>query len=164
MSFSSSNLQLQIPHEDNARRPRSSSEGAYVDGTLSPITSNSFLLPTVPVAGKLPDSSSTLLPPGRSQSSSYVPDKSTMLLNMVECIDFYDVGNVLGEIGILEQKVNHIDALCETDVEVFFIERVKLERLMKKYPVLNERMWKILGVHIASTLLTKLTEYEVCIF
>lgn len=85
-----------------------------------------------------------------------------MLLSMVECIDFYDVGNVLGEIGILEHKENEIDAICETDVDVFFIQKEKLEILMTKHPVLLERMWKILGIHIAATVLTKLTEYEVC--
>lgn len=84
-----------------------------------------------------------------------------MLLNMVECIDFYDVGNTLGEIGILECKENQIDAICETDVQVFFIERRTVEDLLSKYPVLRDRMWKIVGVHIASSLLTKLTEYQV---
>jgi CRP-like cAMP-binding protein len=84
-----------------------------------------------------------------------------MLLNLVECIDFYDVGNVLGEIGILEHKENEIDAICETDVQVFLIERMKLELLMQRYPVLRDRMWKILGIHIASTLLIKLVEYQV---
>ena len=104
----------------------------------------------------------TLSPERSAQNSLNFPfaDKA-MLMNMVQCVDFYDVGNVLGEIGILELKVNQIDAICETDVQVFFIEREKLEKLMKKYPVLKERMWKILGVHIASTMLAKLTEYEV---
>lgn len=54
-----------------------------------------------------------------------------------------------------------MDAICETDVQVFFIEREKLEKLMKEYPVLELRMWKILGVHIASTLLIQTTEYQV---
>lgn len=84
-----------------------------------------------------------------------------MLLNMVECIDFYDVGNILGEIGILEHKENQIDAICETDVQVFFIEKKTVDDLLSKYPVLRDRMWKIVGVHLACSLLTKSTEYQV---
>lgn len=79
----------------------------------------------------------------------------------VEAIDFCDVGNILGEIGILEQKVNEVDAICETDVQLFFIGREKVEMLITEYPVLKDRMWKLLGVHIASTLLIQLSEYQV---
>ena len=71
------------------------------------------------------------------------------------------MGNVLGEIGILEQRENQFEAVCETDVKVFFISRDELEKLMKKHPVLEERMWKILAVHIASTVLSNTTEYNV---
>ena len=114
-------------------------------------------------SSRVSDVTASLLTPDRSHSTANtVLDKSTMLLNMVECIDFYDVGNVLGEIGILENRENEIDAICETDVQVFLIERNQLENLMLKYPVLRDRMWKILGVHIASTLLIKLAEYQVC--
>lgn len=81
----------------------------------------------------------------------------------VESIDFCDRGNILGEIGILEQKVNEVDAICETDVQVFFIGKEKVEMLIKEHPVLKDRMWKLLGVHIASTLLSQLSEYQVAI-
>lgn len=151
---SSSNLYFPREEKPSFRRNRSSSEGAF-----HPVSKQSPIEP----AGKLPDSSSTLAPPENKfvDSATYFSDRSSMLLNMVECIDFYDVGNVLGEIGILERKDNEIDAICETDVQVFFIDKLKLEVLMQKHPVLMERMWKILGVHIASTLLIKLAEYQV---
>lgn len=101
----------------------------------------------------------SLHPPEKSHSSNSSGHSATY--NVVESMDFYDVGNVLGEIGILEQAVSQIDAVCETDVMVFFIEREKLENLMKEQPVLEERMWKILAVHIASTLLIQTAEYQV---
>ena len=105
-------------------------------------------------------SNNNLLSPDRllaSSSTSAIPT----YYNVVESIDFYDVGNVLGEIGILRNAASQIDAVCETDVKVFFIERGKLEQLMIEHPVLEERMWKILAVHIASTLLVQTPEYQV---
>ena len=107
--------------------------------------------------------SSSLMPPSsvsRAKSSDYSLSNSAKTAH-VECIDFCDVGNILGETGILEQKVNEVDAICETDVQLFFIEREKVEMLIKEYPVLKERMWKLLGVHIASTLLIQQSDYQV---
>ena len=89
--------------------------------------------------------------------------QSTSSTNNVDTVDFYDVGNVLGEIGILEKAVSKIDAECETDAQLYFIEREKLEKLMKEQTVLEERMWKILAVHISSTLLIQTPEYQVCV-
>ena len=104
------------------------------------------------------------MPPSLNSSESTVPrEGKSARVNVVECIDFCDVGNVLGEIGILEQRVNEVDAICETDVMVFFIARHKVESLIKEHPVLKDRLWKLLGVHIASTLLIQLSEYQVLI-
>lgn len=109
--------------------------------------------------GQLHSSRSDLYRLHSSVSSSI--DKSSLFLNLVECIDFYDVGHVLGETGILKRKDNEIDAICETDVQVFLIKKKDLEHLMLAFPVLKDRMWKILGVHIASSLLIKQDEYQV---
>ena len=148
-STSSSNI-FAIPGVEN--KNRTTSLGVSTLAPKAPQSSNGS-----------PSHASSELPidkSGRSSTSSII-DKSTMLLNMVECIDFYDVGNILGEIGILEHKENQIDAICETDVQVFFIEKKTVDDLLSRYPVLRDRMWKIVGVHIASSLLAKLTEYQV---
>ena len=151
-----------LSHEEKLegiKRARSSSEGSYrLRQTLSPGGRSDYSVPSSPERIL---SSSDRYNLHSSPSSSL--DKSSMLLNVVECIDFYDVGNVLGEIGILERKDNEIDAICETNVQVFLIQKQNLENLMQKYPVLKDRMWKILGIHIASTLLIKQDEYQVCL-
>ena len=78
-----------------------------------------------------------------------------------EAYDFYSAGSVLGEKGILEHQESEMVATCETDVLAFFIGRKDLEELMRRYPVLESRLWRILGVHIAATLLVQLSEYQV---
>ncbi len=135
-------------------RPRSGSEGTVIKGQRT--QNSSSLMPPLPIAAN-----GTLLSHEKSYESSMSSSTKTSHMNVVECIDFCDVGNVLGEIGILEQKVNEVDAICETDVQVFFIGKEKVEMLIKEHPVLKDRLWKLLGVHIASTLLMQLSEYQV---
>ncbi len=128
---------------------------------LPPIPSPKLLSPTMYVS---PDTSQ-FLPSDRNLSHNPLLPNTFHghdYPNLItESFDFYEAGNVMGEIGMLEQGINEVGAICETDVQVFFIEREKLEHLLYIYPILEEKLWKIVGVGIAATILGQLTEYQV---
>ena len=78
-------------------------------------------------------------------------------------VDFYGTGGVIGEMGILGQKQCNLSVECETDVQAFFIKESDLGIIMTKFPTVEERLWRVSGIHIATQLLSQLPEYQVSI-
>lgn len=67
----------------------------------------------------------------------------------------------MGETVILEQKQYNMFVECETDVQAFFIKGEDLDATLKRYPVVEERLWRVNGIQIATQLLVQLPEYQV---
>ena len=79
----------------------------------------------------------------------------------IEYVEFLGVGTVLGDTEILEKQCTHALVTCETVVDAFSLEHSELEYLMMEYPVLEERLWRIRGVSVATKLLKETVEYKV---
>ncbi len=62
---------------------------------------------------------------------------------------------------MLEGVSANFHASCETGVKVFRIVREEVKRLLQENPVLEERLWKHRGIHVATMLLERLLEYKV---
>ena len=79
----------------------------------------------------------------------------------IEYVELTGVGTVLGEAEILEKRRTHSLVTCETGVEAFQLDHSELKDLMQEYPVLEERLWRLRGVSVATTLLEETVEYKV---
>ena len=80
---------------------------------------------------------------------------------MVDSAKFISVGQVLGDVAMLEGGNANFYACCETGVKVFRIPRQEVLHLLQERPVLEERLWKHRGINVATMLLERLLEYKV---
>lgn len=78
-------------------------------------------------------------------------------------VDFYGTGSVIGEVGILGLTRCNLLVECETDVQAFFIKEADLREIMARFTSVEERLWRVCGIHIATQLLPQLPEYQVSI-
>lgn len=46
-------------------------------------------------------------------------------------------------------------------LQAFYVSEVDLDNIMEQYPVVEERLWRVCGIRIATQLLTQLPEYQV---
>jgi CRP-like cAMP-binding protein len=76
-------------------------------------------------------------------------------------VDFYGTGSVIGEVGILGLTRGNLSVECETDVQAFFIGESDLREIMARFPSVEERLWRVSGIHNATQLLPQLPEYQV---
>lgn len=76
-------------------------------------------------------------------------------------VDFCGTGSVIGEMGILGLTRCNLSVECETDVQAFFIKESDLHQIMTKFTSVEERLWRVCGIHIATQLLAQLPEYQV---
>ena len=76
-------------------------------------------------------------------------------------VDFYGTGSVIGEMGILGLTKCNLLVECETDVQAFFIKESDLCEIMAQFTSVEERLWRVCGIHRATQLLTQLPEYQV---
>ena len=76
-------------------------------------------------------------------------------------VDFYGTGSVIGEVGILGLTSCNLSVECETDVQAFFIKEADLRKIMAKFSPVEERLWRVCGIDIATQLLLQLPEYQV---
>ena len=92
--------------------------------------------------------------------SSTITNNIVSLENCIS-VDFYGTGGVIGEMEILGLSKCNLSVECETDVQAFFITEKDLCTIMSKYPSVEERLWRVSGIHTATQLLTQLPEYQV---
>ena len=92
--------------------------------------------------------------------SSSVTNNIVSLENCVS-VDFYGTGGVIGEMEILGLSKCNLTVECETDIQAFFIKEKDLCMIMSKYPSVEERLWRVSGIHTATRLLAQLPEYQV---
>ena len=76
-------------------------------------------------------------------------------------MDFYGTGGVIGVMEFLGLQRYDLNVECETDVQAFFIKYSDLGSIMVKHPSVEERLWRVSGIHIATEILTQLPEYQV---
>lgn len=79
-------------------------------------------------------------------------------------VDFCGTGSVIGEMGILGLTRCNLSVECETDIQAFFIKESDLREIMAQFTSVEERLWRVCGIHIATQLLAQLPEYQVSIY
>jgi sodium/hydrogen exchanger 10/11 len=78
-----------------------------------------------------------------------------------QILDFLGAGSLVGEMAILKKNtLRTASVICETDIQAFYISKDDLWKVLEQFPVLENKLWKIFGVRIAITLLSKLPQYQ----
>eukprot|EP00116_Pleurobrachia_bachei_P000825 sb/3461087/ len=78
--------------------------------------------------------------------------------------DFLGSGSIVGEQSILVNRKRGSYVVCESDLQCYFISAENMHGLMLKYPIIEENLWRICSLRIATSLLSKTESYKTSTF
>ncbi|XP_065070787.1 sperm-specific sodium:proton exchanger-like [Rhopilema esculentum] len=75
--------------------------------------------------------------------------------------DYLCAGNVIGEMGLLTGGMRNASVVCETAVQVYYISADKMYQALKRFPGLEDSLWRVCGIRIALPILMDQAAYKV---
>ncbi|XP_064635099.1 sperm-specific sodium:proton exchanger-like [Lineus longissimus] len=77
-----------------------------------------------------------------------------------EYVDFLTAGNVIGEMGILTSNPRNCTITCETSTQCYHIRPDVIIKAMEQFSHLEDRLWLVCAVRLASAILMKQPKYQ----